>query len=72
MPLGEVLMEVVGEVFAQGFVEGVAGLVRRLGALVTSMVSRKLTYREARKRSGNGRVGLVTLVVIALLVALLG
>jgi hypothetical protein len=70
MPLGEAIMEVVAEVFAQGFLEGIVGLVRRLGALVKALIIRKLTYREALRRSGNVWVGLLTLGAFALLIAL--
>ena len=65
MPLGEA----IAEVFVHGILEGLYGLVRRLGALVRSLFLPKLTYRTALRGSWNRRVGVLVLLLLGLLLA---
>jgi len=71
MPLGEAILEFVAEIFAQGFFEGIVGLVRRLGALVRSLVTPRLSYRAALRGSGNVVLGMLVLGAFALLIIVL-
>lgn len=71
MPLGEVIAEFIGEVFAQGFLEGLASLLRRLGALVRSLVIPGLSYPAALRRSWNGLIGIVVLLLVGLAIAVI-
>ena len=69
MPVGEAIAEFIADVFAQGMLEGLISLVRRLGAWVRSLLIPKLTFRSALRGSWNGRVGALSLVLIGLLLA---
>lgn len=71
MPVGEAIAELIADVFAQGVLEGLLGLVRRLGAWVRSLLIPKLTYRSALRGSWNRRVGVLVLVLIGAVVALI-
>ncbi|MBK6626257.1 MAG: hypothetical protein IPJ87_17600 [Flavobacteriales bacterium] len=71
MPVGEAIAEFIAEVFAQGALEGLLGLVRRLGAWVRSLLIPKLTYRSALRGSWNRRVGALVLLLLVAAVALI-
>lgn len=64
MPFGETLVELIVDAFANGVLEGLVGLLRRLGALVRSLLIPRLTYRSALRGSWNKRVGAVVLLLI--------
>jgi hypothetical protein len=64
MPLGETLLEFLGELFATAFVEGVYHGHRRLGARLRSWVIPDLTYAQALKRRFNFLLGLGTVVLL--------
>ncbi|MBL8010136.1 MAG: hypothetical protein JNJ64_05975 [Flavobacteriales bacterium] len=64
MPFGETLVELIVDAFANGVLEGLVGLLRRLGALVRSLLIPRLTYRSALRGSWNRRVGAVVLLLI--------
>lgn len=70
MPLGEAIAELIGEVLAQGVLEGLFGLPRRLGALVRSLLIPRLTYGAALCGRWNRRVGIPVLLLTGLAVAL--
>lgn len=67
MPVGEAIAEFIADVFAQGMIDGLLGLVRRLGAWVRSLLIPKLTYRTALRGSWNRRVGALVLLLVGLL-----
>lgn len=69
MPIGEAIAEFIADVFAQGILEELPGLVRRLGAWVRSLLIPRLTYRSALRGSWNRRVGALVLLLIGLLLA---
>jgi sugar phosphate permease len=71
MPLGEAIAEFVAEVFAQGFVDGLVGLVRRLGAAIRSLLIPGLTYRSALRGGWNRRVAMRVIAAVVLLSVLL-
>lgn len=71
MPFGETLVELIVDVFANGVFEGLVGLLRRLGALVRSLLIPKLTYRSALRGSWNRRVGALVLLLIVAVVVLM-
>ncbi|MEZ4757181.1 MAG: hypothetical protein R2817_10175 [Flavobacteriales bacterium] len=71
MPLGEAIAVFFSEVLFHGFLDGMSGLLRRLGALVLSLIVPKLTYSTALRGSWNRRVGALVLLLLGLVLAAL-